>query len=261
VSALLKKTVRDQQRAFVAWGIGLVAVATMYSAFYPSVRASASDLQRYLENLPDAVKNLLGGDFTTPAGYLRSETFSALGPILFLVFAIGAGARAIAGEEEGWTLDLLLSTPIRRSQVVFDKWISMVLTALGLTVVLGLTIAVIGPAFQLRIAIVDLASACMMLIAVTFGTAALAVGCFTGRRGLAAGVAGGIATITYVLNVLAPAVDALAPLRPLSPFRWYLELDPLIHGVTAINIVVLVAITAAAYAAAWLAFERRDLRA
>jgi ABC-2 type transport system permease protein len=263
VSALLKKTVRDQQRAFVAWGIGLVGVATMYSAFYPSVRASASDLQRYLENLPDAVKNLLGGDFTNPAGYLRSETFSALGPILFLVFAIGAGARAIAGEEEGRTLDLLLSTPIHRSQVVFDKWISMVLTALGLTVVLGLTIAVIGPAFQLRIAIADLASACLMLdlLAVTFGTAALAVGCFTGRRGLAAGIAGGTATIAYILNVLASAVDALAPLRPLSPFRWYLEPDPLIYGVTGINVIVLVAITAVAYAAAWLSFERRDLRA
>ena len=66
-------------------------------------------------SLPETLRNLFGGDFTTPAGYLRSETFSALGPILFLVFAIGAGARAIAGEEEGRTLDLLLSTPIRRS--------------------------------------------------------------------------------------------------------------------------------------------------
>ncbi len=51
------------------------------------------------------------------------------------MFAIGAGARAIAGEEEGRTLDLLLSTPIRRSQVLLDKWISMVVTTLGLATV------------------------------------------------------------------------------------------------------------------------------
>lgn len=238
-------------------------MATMYAAFYPSVRESAADLQSYLENLPEALKGVFGGDFTTPAGYLRSETFSALGPILFLVFAIGAGARAIAGEEEGRTLDLLLSTPLRRGQVLRDKWISMVVTALGLAVVLGLTTAVVGPLFELRIALVDLASACLMLflLALAFGTIALAVGCVTGHRGFANGITGAVATITYALNVLGPAVEALQPLRPLSPFRWYLEPDPLVSGVTAVNIVVLVAITAVGYATAWSSFERRDLRA
>ncbi len=65
----------------------------------------------------------------------------------------------------------------------------------------------------------------------------------------------------YVINVLAQAVEELSPLRPLSPFRWYLEPDPLIHGVGAANVLVLGAITAVAYAAAWRFFERRDLRA
>lgn len=263
MGALFRKTLRDQQRAFVAWAIGLAGVATMYAAFYPSIRKSASSLQRYLQSLPDAVKSLIGGDFTTPAGYLRSETFSVLGPILFLVFAIGAGARAIAGEEEGRTLDLLLSAPVRRRQVLFDKWISLVLTALGLAVVLGVTIAVVGPPFELHIATVDLASACSMLflLAVTFGTIALAVGCITGRRGLAIGVTGGVATLTYILNALAPAVHGLSSVRPFSPFRWYLEPDPLLHGVAVVNVGVLIAITAIAYAVAWYSFERRDLRA
>jgi ABC-2 type transport system permease protein len=262
VTALLRKTLRDQQRAFAAWGLGVAGIAVMYTAFYPSVRNSAAGLQRFVEKLPDALKSLLG-DFTTPAGYLRSETFSALGPILFLVFAVGAGARAIAGEEEGRTLDLLLSTPIRRSQVLLDKWVSMVVTTFGLAVVLGLTIALVGPPFDLHVAIVDLASSCLMLflLAITFGTIALAVGCFTGRRALADGITGGLATLTYVLNVLSTAVPALAPLRPLSPFRWYLEPNPLIHGVTAVSVLVLVAITALAFVAAWFSFERRDLRA
>lgn len=263
MSALLKKTLRDQERAFLAWAIGLALMAGMYAAFYPSVRDSATDLQRYLDNLPEALKSLFGGDFTTPAGYLRSETFSALGPILFLVFAIGAGARAIAGEEEGRTLDLLLSAPIRRSHVIADKWISLVVTTLGLAVVLGLTITLVGPLFDLRIPVGDLAAACLMLflLAVTFGTIALAIGCLTGRRGLANGIAGALATITYVLNVLATAERSIAPLRPLSPFRWYLEPDPLTTGVSATNVLVLLAITAIAYLGAWLTFERRDLRA
>jgi ABC-2 type transport system permease protein len=261
--SLLRMTLRYQRRAFVAWAVGLVAVATIYAAFYPSIRDSSAQLRGYLEKLPQAIQDLFGGDFTTPAGYLRSETFSALGPILFLVFAIGGGARAIAGEEEGRTLDLLLSTPIRRSQVLLDKWLSVVLTTLGLATGLGLTIGLIGPLFGLRISIVDLAAACLLLflLAVAFGTIALAVGCFTGRRSLAAGVTGAVATSAYVINILAQVVGALSPLRPLSPFRWYLDPDPLLHGVGAANVVVLGAITVVAYGAAWCSLERRDLRA
>lgn len=263
VSPLLQKSLSDQTRSLVAWGIGLASLVAMYAAFYPSVRDSAGALQGYLEHMPDAVKNLIGGDFTTPAGYLRSETFSTLGPILFLVFAIGSGARAIAGEEEGRTLDLLLSTPIRRAQVLFDKWVAIVVATLGLSAIMGITIALVGPAFGLRVPLSALAAECLMLflLGVAFGTVALAVGCYTGRKGLAAGVTGALATVTYVLNVVAPSVDAIRWLRPASPFRWYLEPDALIAGLSVENVMVLVGIAAVAYVVAAIAFERRDLRA
>ena len=70
----------------------------------------------------------------------------------------------------------------------------MVMTTLGLALVLALTIALIGPLFDLQSDSRDLAAACLMLflLAVTFGTIALAVGCCTGRRGLANGIAGAL---------------------------------------------------------------------
>ena len=67
------------------------------------------------------MRDLIGPDYTSPAGYLRAELFALLGPILYLVFAIGAGGRAVAGEEEVRSLDLLLSTPLTRTQIVRDK--------------------------------------------------------------------------------------------------------------------------------------------
>jgi len=177
VTGLLAKTVRDQRRALVGWGIGLFALATFYAAFYPSVLKTSSALARYLQNMPAAFRNLIGGDFSSPAGYLRAETFSTLGPILFLVFAIGAGARAVAGEEEAGTLDLLLSTPIRRRQVVIDKAVATVLTAAALALVLFAALALVGPRFKLHIAVANLAAACAMLflLAIAFGAIALAI--------------------------------------------------------------------------------------
>jgi len=263
VSGLFTKTLRDQRRALIGWGIGLAAVAAMYAAFYPSIKDSASDFDTYLQNLPDAIRNIIGGDFTTPAGYLRSETFSSLGPILFLVFAVGAGARAIAGEEEDGTLDLLLSTPIRRRQLLIDKIGAMVVTATALAAVLFVTLWIVGPPFDLTVPAIDLGAACLMLLLVglAFGAIALAIGCATGHRGLALGITGGFGVFSFVINALAPSVDALGWLRPLSPFRWYLDPDPLVSGIAWTNVVVLLTITAAGYVIAWKTFDRRDLAA
>jgi len=56
-------------------------------------------------------------------------------------------------------------------------------------------------------------------------------------------------------------VTALRPLRPLSPFRWYLDPDPLKHGLHTPNVAVLVGIAVVGYVAALAGFTRRDLAA
>jgi ABC-2 type transport system permease protein len=263
VNGLFAKSLNDMRRSFIGWAIALIGVAAMYAAFYPSVRNSAAALNRYLQNLPEAVRSVIGGDYTSPAGYLRSETFSSLGLILLLVWAIGAGGRAIAGEEESGTLDLLMSVPVTRRRVLLDKFASILVVAACLSVALFLTLELLGPPFELVVPAAHLAAACFMLwlLASSFAAIALAAGSATGRRAWADAVAGGLAVATYVLNAIAPSVNALKVLRPLSPFRWYLEPDPLVHGVNLAGVGVLVGITVAGVGAALLMFERRDLAA
>ena len=263
MSPLLKVSLATQRRAVIGWGIGLAAVAAMYAAFYPSITQSAGDLQAYLDKMPDAFKELVGENYTSPAGYLRAELFSLLGPILFLVFAIGAGAKAIAGEEESRSLDLLLSTPLARARVVGDKALATLLAMVGLTGFLFVVVVVIGRPFDLVVPVIDAAAACVMLllIGLAFASMALAVGCATGRKSTTYGITGVVAVATYVLNVLAPAVSSLAWARPLSPFRWYLEPDPLTTGLHLANVAVLLGIVAVCVALAFWSFRRRDLAA
>jgi beta-exotoxin I transport system permease protein len=136
LGTVFTKTLRDQRRALVWWALGLVGTVVLYTSFWPSVRDNAAQFNRYLENLPDFMKNLLGEiDYTTPEGYLQSELFAFLAPILLIVYAVGAGARAIAGEEEAGSLDLLLSVPIRRRRVLLDKFGAMVAGSFLLMVV------------------------------------------------------------------------------------------------------------------------------
>lgn len=262
MNGLLAKSLSDQRRAMIGWGLGIAGVALMYAAVYPSIQDSAKELTDYVENLPDAIKNLIGGeDYTSPTGYLRSELFSSMGPLLVLIFAIGAAGRATAGEEENQTLDLLLSTPVRRRQVLLDKAVAIVAVCALLGAVTFAAVALIGPMFDLDVPVADLAAACLMLslLGLSFAGITLAVGAATGRRVVADAAAGGFAVVAFIVNALAPSVSWLAPVRPLSPLRWYMEPSAISDGLTALNIAVLVGIAIVGYVVAHVLFERRDL--
>jgi ABC-2 type transport system permease protein len=96
-------------------------------------------------------------------------------------------------------------------------------------------------------------------LAVSFGSIALAVGCWRGRRGVAVAASTSLAVAAYLLNILAPSVDGLSRYQVLSPFYHYIDYDPLRTGFSALHLFVLVAIAAVALALALLGFERRDL--
>jgi ABC-2 type transport system permease protein len=263
MSPLLRVSLQTQRRAVIGWAIGLAAVAALYAAVYPSIQQSAGDLESYLEKMPEAFKNVVGGNYTSPAGYLRAELFAVLGPILFLVYAVGAGGRAIAGEEEARSLDLLLTTPLSRTRILADKAVALGVWLTALSAFLFVAVVVIGRPFDLIVPISDVAAGCVMLLllGLAFGSMALAVGAATGRRAWASAVAGGVAVVTYVVNAVAPSVSWLGWARPLSPFRWYLEPDPLTTGLHPANAAVLLGVTAVCAVAAFWTFRRRDLSA
>ncbi|HEX6231087.1 MAG TPA: ABC transporter permease subunit [Actinomycetota bacterium] len=263
---VLLKTIRDQRRALLWWSVGLLATALMYAAVYPSIRENAETLNEYLESFPEVFREAFmgeSGDFASPAGYLNTELFGFFGPLLLLLYSVGAGARAIAGEEERQTLDMLLSTPVSRARVITDKFVALILGLVTLSVVLWGSVVVLGPPFDLTPDLANLGAATLscFLLALAFGAIALAIGALTGRRALAIGLSAGLAAATYLFHVLAPSVDAIASLEYLSPFYYYRDAQPLLNGLNVAHALVLLSITVVAFVGAQVAFERRDLAA
>ncbi len=257
------KTLRDQRRALFWWCVAFGLVVLMYIAFYPSITANAQQFDEYMKNLPRAVRDMLGGaDIASPVGYLRAEIFTFMGPVLLLVYAIGAGSRAIAGEEERGTLDLLLTAPVRRRTVVLDTYVAMAVGTLLIAATAWLVTAIVGPAFDLHVAFANLTAAFLnlYLLGLSFGSIALAVGAATGSRGLAIGVSSGAALATFLLNTFSQSVSWLEPYRYLSPFYYYMGHDPLRNGFTPMDPIVLLALSLLALAVTLVTFERRDLR-
>jgi ABC-2 type transport system permease protein len=264
LSSVWAKSLRDVRRAFFWWALGLVGLVALMISVYPSVRGNSS-LNQLVNDYPDALKGFVafGGelDYLSGPGYLGSELFSLMIPLLLLVAAIGAGSRAIAGEEESGTLDLLLANPVSRSRVALEKLAALVAEVLALGIVLFMALVVGAHAVTLKTSAGHLAAATgsAVMLAVSFGAIAMLLGAATGRRARATGITAALAVAAYVLNGLAPLVDALKPLRKASLFYHYAASDPLRHGLDLSHSAVLIGVAVVAAALVPIVFDRRDL--
>jgi ABC-2 type transport system permease protein len=243
------------------WALGFIALTITGIAAYPAVRDNPG-IAQIMESLPRAIRVLVGDlDIVSPAGYLNSRMFMLLLPLMFLIYAIGRGANAIAGEEERKTIDLLLAHPIDRKRVVIEKFLALATLVAGLGILTWLTLWLSAISIDMPIAADRLAAAMLssVLLALLFGTLALAVGSATGRRGTSIGVSTAVGVLGFFVHGLAPLVEELEFTQKLSPFYYYIGGDPLRNGLHSGHVAVLVAATLGLLLVAVISFSRRDL--
>lgn len=256
---VLSGVVREQRRALFLWAIALATVAAVYISFFPAVGGEA--MQLMVDSMPEGLVDSLGYDrLGTAAGYIESTIYGLLGPILLLVFAIGTGARLIAGQEEDRTLELELTAPIPHRRQYAERLAALWLDVLILVVVLALAATVLILVLDLDVAFGNLvaASVGLLMLVITFGTVAYAIGAATGRRGVALGAASGLAVVTYMLSAIGPMVGA-GWMTAISPWSWYIQNSPLINGWDIKGLLLLTLIPVAAGIVGLTFFRKRDL--
>jgi ABC-2 type transport system permease protein len=258
------EALRERRRSLLWWTLGLAALVALNVAFYPSVRDDPA-LSDYARDLPESVRALFAGgelDLASPAGYLNSQIFALMAPLLLLIFAIGAGSAAVAGEEERGTLDLVLAHPIRRRDYVLQRFLTLTVLVAALTMVLLATVALGSRFVDLDISFGKLIAASLSvgLLALLFAAVALATGAIRPGRAPAIAVGAGLAVAAWIFDGLARSVDALEAWRPLAPYYHALGQSPLREGAPWAGWALLVAATAIVVALAAFGLERRDTR-
>jgi ABC-2 type transport system permease protein len=257
---ILTKSLWDQRRALLGWAIGVAVVALVYGSFYPFVQTTAMD--ELVTGMPQGLLDAMGwNDIASPAGYIGSTVFGLVGPVVVLVFAIAVGTRALAGDEEAGTLELVATHPVTRTRIVLERAGAVVL-AMGMTgsVAFATMLAIRGPA-EIDIPVGHLAAASLQLalLGVCFGMLAIAIGGFVGRRGFVIGAAATVAAGTYIGNAVFPLVEQLEWAQKFTPFYFYSGGEPLKNGLDIGHFLVLAAISGVLLAVAVVSFNRRDI--
>ncbi len=265
LAILVANELRQRRWTALWWTVGILAFITLNLSVYPAFRNQAAEIDQSLRHIPASAKALFTdtGDFLSPVGYLSSQVYYLLLPLLFSFLAMSLGSSLIAREESQRTIELLLARPVSRTKLLFGKAIAglVLLSAVGVTLAIagGLEVALIqfkGVTFGN----VLLTTLMAMILAILFGTIAFALTA-VGRSGraISVGIAVLIALASYIISSLDQTVDWLRWPAKLLPFHYYRPADILQGHFTLGAAIGMLAATGVLMLCAWLAFRRRDI--
>lgn len=205
-------------------GLGLV-VLFVFKNSSPAIIAEYAPIARSFVFLGEPVA------LTTVFGYVTFRAFGLLVPVLLCIWTVLAGARLLRFEEERGELDVLLSTPQARARIVMEKVLAFALALLSIGIVIGLGTALgeAGYGVQAEPGRALLAGFNVALLALFFGALAFLFSQIVLSRGAAAGYAGALIAVFFVIDGVGRVSDAGSWLQYLSPFYYYNLNKPLIE--------------------------------
>jgi ABC-2 type transport system permease protein len=237
---------------------GLLFTAIGYLALFPSLE---DQLLTMAEDLPDTYKAFIGDtDIASAEGYIRSQVYSLLAPLLVAGAAISAGA-SLARAERDQTLVVYAVQPLSR-RALAGSWFTLVaLVAVigGLASFIGVVIGAPLAGADVGIDRILLATLPMLMFGMLVGSIALLVSTLTGSPGMATSAGWLTILVSFLANSLAELIDGLRWLARVNPWSWHGAGEALTDDFNAANFGLLVLAVIVVGGAAIAAFERRDL--
>ncbi len=262
---LFVETLRRTFWQTLYWGVGLGLMACISTWLVPLF--DAIQLTEVMQNLPPFIRAAAGLDesmtaLMTPEGIVTVSFFGKFA-LLFTAYPVVMGMRVTSSEEDDGILDVLLSLPIRRWQVILEKFAAYTLTivVIGALVYGGLGIGAQLSGITLSMplmaaAVLNLIPMLIMVLALT-----IFVGVFIHRRQTALAVITGVVLVSFLLNTFGSMVTGgiAAALNAVSFFS-YFNVNALIqNGLNISHVTGLLGAAGLLLAGAVWRFQRRDV--
>jgi ABC-2 type transport system permease protein len=248
----------SRRRSLIIWGFALGALGALYVAIFPTM---SNILDEYIKNADESMKQFMGevqGPMTIEQ-FLDMELMAGIIPMALPFLVMLIGTRAVAGNEERKNLDMMLSNPLPRRQVIAGAVLTM---AIGLAVVLAITwvltyIAVPFAGVDLSPGRLAAGLAALWPFCLVFGALTLLFSTLMRRAVLATVTSAVVLVAMYVIAALAEVSKSIEPLRVVSLF--YHLGRPLEGDFPWTAVLAMLAGVCALAGAAMAAFARRDI--
>jgi ABC-2 type transport system permease protein len=256
---LLWQEILFRRNAIIGWGIGLCFFPIVYIGIYPSVAeemAGLADLEIY---------QAMGVNLGTFEDWTGSILLVFV-PLLASIYGLINGTGTLAGEEEDGRLEMIITLPLPRWQIVTVKAIALSIATFIILLIVSLVSALVFVAIESQVETVmeatDLAIALMYTWPLIFAVSMISMflAAFCSRRRTAAMIVTALLVISYFGSNLANTVSAIEPFEPLFLFS-YLDstANGLANGQEVSDLLVLLGVGLVAFILAVIFFQRRDI--
>lgn len=260
---LLWEELRKRGTAVLGWGIGIGAYLAMIMAVSPELAPEFANMDLSAIPIYQAFGMSEDFDFASIAN-LIAVYVSFLG-LTIAIYAVLTGASALAGEEEDGTLEITLSLPLPRWQIVLAKAIAIAVALLLVLLIGHLGYLLVFPSVEAELnGEIDLGRLFLSTIeswplAFFFAMFTLCMGAYLPRRVHALSVGLLLLIGGYLFNNLAEQAGPLKGLREYLPFYYNTGGKVLTDGLDWGNIAVLTTAGLLFLALALLSFQRRNV--
>lgn len=261
LSSIFLKTLYNLRWQILGWSFGIMFITFVTVALYNSFNQTG--FEDVISSMPEQLRGLLGSadNYKTIDGYLAQQIFGLKVTMFLVVMSVLLFIAVSANDEDNGRLQTMLTLPVSRTKVYFQKW-AAVLFAIAIVNLMLLAALYVGllviqkDADSMRIfeSIANLWLAC-----VTVGMVGFSLAMFSGKKGLAVGAASGYALFCIVMSSLAPAVDSLKDVDKLSLLHYYNNPQIMQHGLDVAHIITLTIVLSIFTLLGWIGFTRRSI--
>jgi len=259
--AEFKHTLGRLRGQILGWGIGLGLYGLLMVSFFDTIQGMP-EMTALLKSYPKEMIAFFGDllAITTPQGYLDIYFFSYLAPIVG-IFAAGACAGLVAGDEEKGILDLVLGHPVSRTALYWGRLLAFLL-ALGLILLFGyLSWVIPAGGTGMDLTWIEFLRPFLPLLAVLllFGTLALLFSMVLPSARMAGMASAGLLVANWLLMGLANINNNLKTAVKYTPLYYY-QGGKAVPGIDWTWLLGLLGAAVLFAGLAWWRFQRRDIR-
>ena len=257
--SLLKHELFSRWGAVLGWGIGLGLYGVMYVAIYPQI----GEQMKAVADIP--LYQAMGIDMHSFEGYMASSLVGIM-PIILAIYVIMTSTATLAGEDDKGTLELIVTMPLKRWQIITMKATALVVVTFLILVIAGLCSAIAlswaKTSFEVDVTPTQFFIAILSGWPITL--AFLMIGLFFSayfpNQATASMAATVIFLVSYFGEILAGLVESLDAIQRFSLFYYFDSSAELFSkGVQARDVAVLLGVAAVFFILALLSFQRRDI--
>jgi ABC-2 type transport system permease protein len=261
--AEFKHTLRRLRGQMIGWSIGLAVYGLLMVSLYDSI-ANIEGFKELIASYPQELMAFFGGSdmlaLTTPKGYLDVYYFNYMSVIIG-IFAVGACAGLLVGDEEKGILDLLLAYPVSRTALFWGRLLGYAAATAVILLVGWLSWVLPAGGTGLDLTWLEFLRPFLPLLAelLLFGTLALLLSLLLPSARLAGMLTGGLLVANYLLLGLANINEDLKLVVEFTPLYYYQGGK----AITELNwewLAGLLAVIVALALLGWWRFQRRDIR-